>query len=76
MRTGIHNIVKELPLLLEDAKNELTLLARYAMAKLLDEHHRLTHEIVSFDTQLKELANQNAIVIKLMHLRGMGLLVL
>lgn len=72
IKTGINSIAKELPFLLEDADNTLTPIARQAMAKLLDEHHRLTHEIATFDTQLKAIANQQATTINLMRLRGIG----
>lgn len=72
MKTGISNITRELPLLLEDADNSLTPIARQSMAKLLEEHHRLTHEIAAFDAQLKAMANQHATTIDLMRLRGIG----
>lgn len=72
MKTGINSIAKELPFLLEDAENSLTPIARQAMAKLLEEHHRLTQEIANFDTQLKAMANQHATTIDLMRIRGIG----
>jgi transposase len=72
MKTGINNIAKELPFLLEDAENTLTPIARQSMAKLLEEHHRLTQEIAAFDAQLKAMANQHRVTLNLMRLRGIG----
>ena len=72
MPTGITNIPKKLPFILEDADNGLTPIARQAMAKLLNEHHRLTNEIDGFDKQLKNMAHQHETAIALMHLRGIG----
>ena len=72
MATGITNIPKELPFILEDAENGLTPIGRQAMAKLLSERHRLTTEISAFDTQLKHMAHQHETATVLMHLRGIG----
>ncbi len=72
MATGIANIPKELPFILEDAENGLTPIGRQAMAKLLSEHHRLTTEISAFDTQLKSMAHQHETATVLMRLRGIG----
>ena len=72
MSTGITNIPKELPFILEDAENGLTPICRQAMSKLLDEHHRLTTEINHFDTQLKNMAHQHETATALMRLRGIG----
>jgi transposase len=59
MPTGIANIPKQLPLILEDALNGLTPIARRSMAQLLEEHHRLTREIAAFDSELKHMAENH-----------------
>ncbi len=41
VRPGMASIVKELPLILEDAENGLTPMARQVMVKLLEEYYRL-----------------------------------
>jgi len=72
MTVGINNIPKELPLILEDADNGLTVIARQALHKLLSEHIRLTDEISTLEKQLKSIADQHESAIALMHLRGIG----
>jgi len=72
MSVGVTNIPKELPYILEDAENGLTVIARQAMALLLTEHHRLTTEISAFDAQLKTMAHQHESALALMRLRGIG----
>lgn len=72
MTAGIANIPKDLPFILEDAENSLTVIARQALHKLLGEHQRLTDEIKALEDQLKSIANQHESAIALMHLRGIG----
>ena len=72
MTVGINNIPKELPFILEDADNGLTVIARQALHKLLSEHIRLTDEISTLEKQLKSIADQHESAIALMHLRGIG----
>lgn len=69
---GINSIPKELPYMLEDADNGLTVISRQAMALLLAEHHRLTAQIKTFDDQLKSMAHQHESAAALMQLRGIG----
>jgi len=59
MTSGINNIPKELPLILEDADNGLTIIARQALHKLLSEHIRLTDDISALEKQLKSIADQH-----------------
>jgi len=72
MSTGINNIPKELPFILEDADNSLTQINRQTMADLLHEHHRLTEKISSLEKQLTSMAHQHEQAIALMRLRGIG----
>ncbi len=69
---GITSIPKQIPFVLEDAENGLTLIARQAIHKLMAEHTRLTDEIHSLESQLKQFAQQNETAVALMHLRGVG----
>lgn len=72
MQAGIASITKELPFILEDADNKLTVIARQAMAQLLREHKHLTQEIDALDTQVKAMAYHHATAKDLMCLRGIG----
>lgn len=72
MSTGITNIPKELPFILEDAENGLTPISRQAIANLLHEHQRLTGQIKNLETQLNDIAQKHETAIALMHLRGIG----
>ena len=72
MTVGIHNIPKELPLILEDAENGLTLIARQSLNQLLNEHKRLTQKISQLENQLTQIAYQHPSATALMCLRGIG----
>ena len=72
MPTGISRLNRHLPLVLEDAENQLTHIARTAISQLYQEHIRLSVLIKKFDQQLSALATAHPIAKQLMRLRGVG----
>jgi len=69
---GIHSLIARLPEVLEDGSNELSPVARYALA---DQHRCLLDvraAMVTFMHQIEQLAAQHPAYIKLLPLPGIG----
>ena len=72
MQTGISHLMKELPLIIEDAENELSELARRAFAGLYEELREVTVNIEEHDRKLKSIANSHSVCARLMTMTGIG----
>jgi transposase len=67
-------IVRQVPALLEDADNELPMLARHLLAELKAEHDQLIVRIERCEAQLKAWHASNAISQRLASIPGIGVL--
>src|ERR1700730_11216523 len=54
--TGVARLRRELPRILEDAENGLTVLAREVLVGLLDQFHDFDRRITAYDRQIRVLA--------------------
>ncbi|HEY7885639.1 MAG TPA: IS110 family transposase [Cellvibrionaceae bacterium] len=71
---GISYIRKSIPLILEDADNELTVMFREILASLYDEMVHLDERIKTLERKLESLCAQNADCQRLLSIPGIGLL--
>jgi transposase len=69
---GIPHINKQLPAILEDGENGLSLIAREAIYDLQQEYYRLSEHIATADQNLKNMALHHPLAKSLMCLRGIG----
>lgn len=69
---GKKAIIKQLPLILEDAENELTPIAREEIASLRNEYIMLDDEITRYDVKIDIICKDNDICKKFMELPGVG----
>ena len=71
---GISCIRKSIPLILEDAGNELTAMFRALLTELYDEMVHLDRRIKTLETKLESLCTQNEDCQRLLSIPGVGLL--
>lgn len=71
---GISYIRKSIPLILEDAGNELTAMFRELLTELYDEMVHLDRRIKTLETKLESLCTQNEDCQRLLSIPGVGLL--
>lgn len=71
---GISYVRKNIPLILEDADNELTFLFREMLSELYDEMVHLDERIQKFEKKLETLCAQNEDCQRLLTIPGIGLL--
>lgn len=71
---GISYIRKEIPLILEDAKNELTSLFRELLSELYDEMVHLDERVKTLEGKLDMVCRQNEACKRLLTIPGVGLL--
>ena len=71
---GVKVISRRLPALLEDADNELPMLARYLLAELKSAHDQLMERIEQLERQLKAWHTGNAVSQRLASIPGIGVL--
>jgi len=71
---GVKVISRRLPALLEDADNDLPMLARYLLAELKAEHDQLMERIEQLERQLKAWHTGNDVSQRLASIPGIGVL--
>src|SRR5690606_16582178 len=71
---GISHVRKSIPLILEDADNELTVMFREILASLYDEMVYLDERIKKLERKLESLCAQNDDCQRLLSIPGIGLL--
>jgi len=71
---GISNVRKEIPSILENAENELTLLFRTLLNDLYDEMVHLDERVESLEDELKKVSKENINCQRLLTIPGVGLL--
>jgi len=71
---GVKVISRRLPALLDDADNELPMLARYLLAELKSAHDQLMERIEQLERQLKAWHTGNAVSQRLASIPGIGVL--
>jgi len=71
---GISYIRKEIPLILEDAENELTPLFRHLLNELYDEMVHMDSRVKSIETKLETICTQSEDCQRLLSIPGIGLL--
>jgi len=71
---GVKVVSRRLPEILEDAGNELPMLARHLLAELKAEHDQLIERINRFEMQLKTWHANNAVSQRLASIPGIGVL--
>lgn len=71
---GVKVISRRLPELLEDADNDLPMLARYLLAELKSAHDQLMERIEQLERQLKAWHTGNAVSQRLASVPGIGVL--
>lgn len=69
---GFAALKRQLPLILEDAENELTPVSRAAIHGLYLEHLRLSEVIEQLDAQLSQVINAYPLAERLLQIRGIG----
>ena len=69
---GINHVRKELPFILEDAENGLTLLARELLAEQKERLNKLDEDIKAFDTRISRLCSQNERSKRFLEVPGVG----
>lgn len=69
---GFAALKRQLPLILEDAENELTAVSRTAIHGLYLEHLRLSEVIEKLDTQLSQVISAYPLAERLLQIRGIG----
>lgn len=69
---GIRHLRTELPLILEDAENGLTLLARELLAEQKERLNKLDEDIKAFDTRISRLCSQNERSKRFLEVPGVG----
>lgn len=71
---GISYVRKEIPNILENAENELTLLFRALLKELYDEMVHLDERVESLEDELKKVSRENINCQRLLTIPGVGLL--
>lgn len=71
---GISYVRKQIPMILEDADNELTFLFREMLSELYDEMAHLDERVSKLEDKLKTLSAQNEDCQRLLTIPGVGLL--
>ena len=71
---GVHQIRKQLPLILEDAENELSDRARRLFHDLYEEMVALTNKVKQYDVQIESLCKSHEVCQRLRKLEGVGAL--
>lgn len=71
---GISHVRKQIPMILEDADNELTFLFREMLSELYDEMAHLDERVSKLEDKLKTLSAQNEDCQRLLTIPGVGLL--
>ena len=69
---GISHVTKQVPLILEDAENELPALFRQLIAGLLTHFRELHHRVIELDTEIKAWHRNNEASCKLAEIPGIG----
>ncbi len=69
---GIRHLRKELPSILEDAENELTLMTRHFFNDLYEELCGLDKKIKEYDDKLEVIASENPLCKRLLEVEGIG----
>ncbi|BCG62764.1 MAG: transposase, IS110 family [Methyloprofundus sp.] len=69
---GINQVRKELPLILEDAENDLTVMAREVFAEQYEKFAALDKEIKTQDQRISALCNSNALSRRFLDVPGVG----
>ena len=69
---GKKPLLEKVPLILEDAENELTAVAREEVALLRKEYMALDEEVAKYDVKIDTICKENAICQKFMELPGIG----
>lgn len=69
---GIAAVRRDLPLILEDAENGLSVLARDLFAEQLDALRRIEHRFEQCEQRIKSMNRENAICQRLDEIRGIG----
>lgn len=71
---GITQLRKQLPLILEDAENELTELARELFADLYEQLKEMNQQVNRYDYKLEKLSSQSELCRRLTQMPGVGAL--
>lgn len=71
---GISYVRKEIPLILEDAENELTFLFRHLLSELYDEMVHMDRRVKSIENKLETICSQREDCQRLLSIPGVGLL--
>ncbi len=74
IQQGISHITKQVPMILEDGENGLTVLFRYLLNELNEEFKHLDERINNLEQRLQGLSQQNADCQRLLTVPGIGLL--
>ncbi len=74
IRQGIHHVRKQIPLVLEDAENELSTLFRELLLELYQELIHLDEKIESLELKLNALAQQSDACQRLISIPGIGVI--
>jgi transposase len=69
---GIYQLHKELPIILEDAENELTMMAREFLSELKDELSELDEKIKGYNEKLDTVFRNNDLCKKISKIEGVG----
>ena len=72
---GISHIRKQLPLILEDAENELSILGRRLFNNLYEQLQDADNKVQEYDLQIKEYCQSNEICKRLLKSPGVGVLI-
>lgn len=75
MAQGISNVRKQLPLILEDAENELTILGRRLFNNLYEQLQETDKKVQEYDLQIQQYCQSNEICKRLLKLPGVGVLI-
>lgn len=69
---GVHSVRKQLPLILEDDKNELSMVSREYFARLYDELIQINETLGYYDTKIVMVNKQHDECHRLMEISGIG----
>lgn len=75
MAQGISNVRKQLPLILEDAENELSILGRRLFNNLYEQLQDIDKKVQQYDLQIQQYCQSNEICKRLLKLQGVGVLI-
>jgi len=67
-----HHIRNQLPMILEDAENGLTLLIREALHDLFEELHSVVKQVNGYDKKLEQISRKNEMCQRIEKIEGVG----